>query len=326
MLLVGLEAVGAVARAGVREVGPIELTVGDLDRELRFYTNALPFVLVSICAAAGAEEDASLNLAGVRLRRASLQLGDERITLTEHIGTKGRPIPADSRSYDLWFQHIAIVVRDMGAAYERLQRHKVKHVSTGPQTLPAWNKGAGGITAFYFRDPEDHVLELISFPQGKGNAKWQTAGTNLFLGIDHTAIVVADTDRSLTFYRDLLGLGLAGQGENYGTEQEHLNQVFGARLRITALRAARGPGIEFLEYVTPPGGRPLPDDSTPRDLIFWNTHLLVDDVPRCSLALSESGVRFVSKRGAELSQIVRDPDGHAVQFDQAIAGSESPGR
>jgi len=49
----------------------------------------------------------------------------------------------------------------MDKAYELLRRAKVKHVSTAPQTLPAWNKDAGGIKAFYFRDPEDHVLEII---------------------------------------------------------------------------------------------------------------------------------------------------------------------
>jgi hypothetical protein len=41
-----------------------------------------------------------------------------------------------------------------------------------------------------------------------------------------------------------LAFGKFGESENYGTEQEHLNQVFGAHLRITAMRAMSGPGIE----------------------------------------------------------------------------------
>ena len=309
------------AQAGVREVGAIGLTVGDLDRELMFYTNTLPFELVSISEASGREQAALLGLSNVKLRVASVKLGDERITLTEHVVNKGRPIPADSQSYDHWFQHIAIVVRNMDAAYERLRQHKVKHVSTAPQTLPAWNKGAAGIKAFYFRDPENHVLEIIFFPPGKGDPKWQHAGTKpesglpLFLGIDHTAIVVSDTDKSLAFYRDLLGLRLAGESENYGVEQEHLNQVFGARLHITGLRAEHGPGIEFLEYITPSGGRPLPSDAKASDLIFWHTHLAVDDVVRMSAKLHENGTAFVSRPSNACSQIVRDPDGHAMQLD-----------
>src|SRR6266571_9447696 len=111
------------ARAGVREVGAIGLTVGDLDRELMFYTNTLPFELVSISEASGREQDALLGLSDVKMRVAVLKLGDERITLTEHLGSRGRPIPADSQSYDHWFQHIAIVVRDMDKAYDRLRQH-----------------------------------------------------------------------------------------------------------------------------------------------------------------------------------------------------------
>ncbi len=317
--------------AAVREVGAIGLTVNDLGRELNFYTNTLPFELIAISETSGREHDALLGLSNVRLRRATLKLGDEHITLTEHLGRKGRPIPADSRSYDHWFQHIAIVVSDMDRAYERLRSHKVKHVSTAPQTLPEWNKGAAGIKAFYFRDPEDHVLEIIFFPPGKGDPRWQKhtgseTGAPVFLGIDHTAIVVSDTDRSLAFYRDQLGFKVAGGAHNYGTEQEHLNQVFGARLRITALKGERGPGIEFLEYIAPPGGRDLPADAKANDLVFWNTQLVVDDLQDQAGALRRGGVRFVSKPVAALPAfIVRDPDGHALQLNSVASNLISTG-
>ena len=137
----------------------------------------------------------------------------------------------------------------MAAAYSRLRSFNVQYASSGPQRLPDWNPNAGGIKAFYFRDPDGHNLEVLAFPPGKGAPKWHNAGGRLFLGIDHTAIVVSNTERSLHFYRDTLGMRVAGSSENYGTEQEHLNNVFGAHLRITALRAEHGPGIEFLEYV-----------------------------------------------------------------------------
>ena len=319
LLLLGLT---LSAQAAVREVGPIGLTVGDLDRELMFYTNTLPFELVSVSEVSGKDQDALLGLSGANLRVATLKIGAEQITLTEHLVNKGRPIPADSLSFDHWFQHIAIVVSDMDKAYARLRSHKVKYVSTAPQTLPEWNKGAAGIKAFYFRDPEDHVLEIIFFPPGKGDPKWQQPGTKpesglpLFLGIDHTAIVVSDTDKSLAFYRDLLGLRVAGESENYGLEQEHLNQVFGARLHITALRAERGPGIEFLEYITPPGGRDLPADAKSNDLVFWDTHLVVDDLSPLRGSLTKSGSRIVSGGESRNAQIVRDPDGHAIQLQE----------
>lgn len=316
------------APSAIREVGPIELTVDQLDRVLPFYTNTLSFTLLGITRAKGSALEQLLDLHGAETRSAKLQLGDEQVILTEHLTHKGRPIPADSRSFDHWFQHIAIVVRDMDQAYEHLRRAKARHVSTGPQTLPAWNKDAGGIKAFYFRDPEDHVLEIIWFPPGKGDLKWQplarTAAPEtsaaLFLGIDHTAIVVRDTDQSLTFYTNVLGLRVVGRAENHGPEQEHLNQVFGARLRITALRAEHGPGIELLEYIAPPGGRPLPHDARANDLVFWRTHVVAGHFRFLYDGKGGMHARPVSTSGASGSFVVRDPDGHALQINVPRTG------
>src|SRR5262249_38354332 len=70
---------------------------------------------------------------------------------------------------DRWFQHVVIIVRDMDRAYAHLRAHGIAHASTEPQRLPDWNPGAGGIKAFYFRDPDGHFLEILSFPPGKGD-------------------------------------------------------------------------------------------------------------------------------------------------------------
>lgn len=317
VLLLSAISAGTLFAGGVTSVGAIDLTVGSLDRELAFYTTVLPFERVDTSDDRGVAVNTALALANAHTRTATLKLGSELIRLTEFVApTGGRPIPADSRSYDAWFQHIAIVVRDMDAAYAILAKAKVKHVSTAPQTLPAWNIGAAGIKAFYFRDPEDHVLEVIYFPPGKGNPKWQQPTDKIFLGIDHTAIVVSDTDRSLAFYRDVLGLRVAGESENYGVEQEHLNQTFGARLHITGLRATTGPGIEFLEYIAPPGGRSLPPDAAVNDLIAWRVELTTDDAVGLATAAKWAGGSLVSTATASNPSgvWVRDPDGHLVVF------------
>jgi catechol 2,3-dioxygenase-like lactoylglutathione lyase family enzyme len=257
------------------------------------------------------------------MRVARMRLGDEFIELTQYLAPTGRPAPVDARSNDRWFQHIAVIVRDMDQAYEWLRRNKVRHVSPGRQRLPDWNPNAGGIRAFYFRDPDGHPLEVLQFPPDKGDPKWHQPTERLFLGIDHTAIVVGDTETSLRFYRDLLGLKMVGESENYGPEQERLNNVFGARLRITALGAARGPGIEFLEYLSPQDGRPMPADERANDLIHWQTKLATRDVERAASELRAAKVRFVSsgavallegKLGFRRGVLVRDPDGHVLQL------------
>jgi len=128
----------------------------------------------------------------------------------------------------------------MDKAYQRLRQYKVQHTSTAPQRLPDWNKAAAGIRAFYFKDPDGHNLKLTFHRKTIQNG---SALLINYFRIDHTAIVVANTEASLKFYRDLLGLKLAGESENYGTEQEHLNN--GARLQISSLRAPRDPELSF---------------------------------------------------------------------------------
>jgi len=150
---------------------------------------------------------------GLRMRVVRMRLGDEAIELTEYLTPRGRPIPVDSRSHDRWFQHIAIIVSDMDRAYASLRQHRVEHASPAPQRLPDWNANAGGIRAFYFKDPDGHPLEILWFPGGKGDPKWHQPSDRLFLGIDHTAIVVSDTAQSLRCYRDTLGLRVVGESD-----------------------------------------------------------------------------------------------------------------
>ncbi|HKD15624.1 MAG TPA: VOC family protein [Candidatus Angelobacter sp.] len=308
----------------ISAVGPIGITVSDMERSLDFYTRVLHFVPVSDEEFTGEADEHLKGVFGLRIRVARLRLGQEQIELTEFLAPKGRPVPTDSRSNDRWFQHIAIIVRDMDAAYAWLRQNRVQHASSGPQTLPAWNRNAAGIKAFYFRDPDNHILEVLSFPEGKGLAKWHRPGNDLFLGIDHTAIVVNDTDASLRFYRDQLGMRIAGESENYGTEQEHLNNVFGAHLRITALRAASGPGIELLDYLAPRDGRPIPADLHANDLAHWETELIAagSQEDRASVLASESPIsssgQDVIRNNIKLHEFIfKDPDGHAVALVSA---------
>jgi len=324
-LLIALPMISAAQGGSVRGVDSIAITVSDMDRAVDFYSRVLTFQKTSDVEVTGEEVEHLSGVFGVRVRVVRMILGDESIELDDYLAPKGRPIPVDSRSNDRWFQHIAIIVSDMDKAYARLRQNKVEHASSGPQTLPAWNKNAAGISAFYFKDPDGHPVEVLHFPPDKGAEKWHRASDKLFLGIDHTAIVVSDTDASVRFYRDLLGMHIAGESENYGTEQEHLNNVFGAHLRITALRGAEGPGIELLEYVAPRDGRPFPTDERANDVIHRQTVLVTGNANEAERDLAMAKANFVSsglianhngELGFRSAFIVRDPDGHAVEIEQ----------
>ena len=314
------------APAAASAVESVGITVSDMERAVRFYTSVLTFEQTFDRELSGREFELLTGVFGARARVVGLRLGSESLELTEFLAPRGRPIAPDARANDLTFQHAALIVSDMDRAYSRLREHGVAHASSGPQRLPDWNTSAGGIRAFYFRDPDGHFLEVLQFPPGKGEPRWQQRD-RLFLGVDHTAIVVSDTERSLGLYRDLLGLRVAGGSENYEIEQEHLNNVFAARLRITTLRAAAGPGVELLEYLAPRDGRPAPIDLKANDLAHWQTTLIAPGAGALvGLASSRPPFALVSPRltrpdpalGAAV--LIRDPDGHGVRLVAKPAG------
>lgn len=324
-LALGCVAIAIAEAPTITGVEAVGVTVSDLDRSVQFYTEVLHFQKEWEEELSGMDVEHLKGVFGVRVRVARLRLGNEEIELSEYLAPQGKPFPQDSHSNDLWFQHVAIVVSDMEQAYRWLRERHVQHVSSGPETLPSWNPEAGGIQAFYFRDPDGHVLEIIHFPKGKGDPRWQTEGPELFLGIDHTAIAVSNTDASLAFYRDRLGMRIAGTSENYGDEQEHLNNVFGARLRITSLRAAHGPGIELLEYLSPRTGRRIPEDAHANDLAHWETLVNQDDVSACWSWLSQNHQKLISSSlepiGERSGFLFTDPDGHVLE---AVSPANTP--
>jgi catechol 2,3-dioxygenase-like lactoylglutathione lyase family enzyme len=310
-----------LAAAPIERVEAVAITVADMDEALAFYTGVLPFEVVAGSEVAGEAYERLFGVFGLRARIVRLRLGEQEIELIDYLAPEGRPIPEGSRSNDEWFQHVAIIVADMDRAYAQLRRHNVQHASSGPQTLPDWNPNAAGIKAFYFKDPDGNHLEILEFPPDKGAAQWHRPGDQLFLGIDHTALVVRDTAAELPFYQGVLGLEQHGHSENYGTEQEHLNNVFGARLLITSLGAAAGPSVEFLDYLAPATGRPSPVDTQANDLWHWHVTMATRDIAALETRLREAGATFVSPGVVEMPDddlhlgqalMARSPSGHAI--------------
>jgi hypothetical protein len=116
---------------------------------------------------------------------------------------------------------------------------------------------------------------------------------------------------------------VAGERENFGPEQERLNNVLGARLRITTLRAAAGPGVEWLEYLAPRAGRPAPVDLKANDLAYWLIHFVVSDAEAASSAVRAARGALINpgvvaltdgRLGFRHGALARDSHGHAVEL------------
>lgn len=300
----------------------ISLTVTNCDRSLDFYTQALGFELVSDITVAGEEYSNLESVPGAKIRIVTLRLGDEIIELMEYLNIDSQPIPSDSQSNDLWFQHLAIVVSDMDRAYAHLCAFPIQPISTAPQTIPPGNEASAGVRAFKFKDPDGHDLELIWFPPDKGQDKWHQSQDRLFLGIDHSAIAISNTEQSLHFYRDLLGMEVDSRSFNWRATQARMDNLPGAEVKITALRPVQGGvGIELLDYIAPGKGRPIPSYWKSCDIATVQIQLVVNNLEQLVDKLRRNRVKFVSPQIVELQDssflyrqacLVKDPDEHAV--------------
>lgn len=237
----------------------VRLVTADADRLASFYESALGFRRDG--------DDISpvdpFTPGAGRLMR--LSLGRERIELLETV-PPARPAAAVAAN-DIRFQHFAMIAPDMDAAWRGLGREDGWSPITrnGPQRLPA---SSGGVTAFKFRDPEGHPLELLAFPEGRVPERWQdraqagNAGGTL-LGIDHTAIVVSDTKASIRHYA-AAGFRHVGGSVNTGAEQAALDDVPDPWVEVTSLQAegAASPHLELLCY-GPPDRCDMVEDADP---------------------------------------------------------------
>jgi catechol 2,3-dioxygenase-like lactoylglutathione lyase family enzyme len=256
-----------------RIIGIVLITT-DLPRACAFYEQALGFDPVSSVRYDSAEV-------------ATLLLGEETLHLVRPDCPR-RNYPEPQAANDPWFQHFAIAVSDVAAAFESLARMPFTPISRGgPILLPP---SSGSVIAYKFRDPDGHPVELSQFPDDRWTRRRTAPGP--FLGIDHTAMAVSDLYLSLAFYSGTLGFELTASGVNAGPSQDALDGLAGAQVEIATLSppSSNGPHLELLHYLSP---QPAKDRQS-----VW-----IDDVAATRTLIT----------GEDLSSgTLRDPDGHII--------------
>jgi len=295
---------------GVQKLLRVERNTADLERALAFHRDALGF-RVDDGNAAPPAWTLLPGLCDTAPRCAQLSLGAQSLMLVEF--RTAAPYPGDGASNDLCFQHCAIVVDDMDAACDRVMRNGATPITQGgPQTLPP---STGSVIAFKFRDPDGHPLELIAFPQGTGDAAWQSAhAKDPTLGIDHSAISIADVERSTLFYT-LLGMAVAARGVNRGMEQDRLDALADVEVDVIAMQGtARTPHLELLGYRRPRGrANPSAGLSTiAADRLVWQAgkvDVLLDALTNGDFTDAIVASGFI---GGTTIALLRDPDGHLL--------------
>jgi catechol 2,3-dioxygenase-like lactoylglutathione lyase family enzyme len=262
----------------VGHIARLTLNVHDLDRAVDFYVRALGFTVEALAN-----------------NRACLAIGMQKIELVPQ--PLGAPYPEPRAANVPWFQHFAIAVAHMGTAYEQLSRFSPEPITLGgPQLLPP---STGSVTAYKFRDPDGHPLEL-SYALGSIWSHVQAPAGAVFLGIDHTALAVHSLEASIAFYTGP-GFRLGTRSVNKGPEQTRLDGLHDAVVDIvTLLTPEAGPHIELLHYRSPASAALR--DVAPGDIAATQTVL----APLCAAAQSDSADPAIASQ--------RDPDGHLLRF------------
>jgi catechol 2,3-dioxygenase-like lactoylglutathione lyase family enzyme len=142
------------------------------------------------------------------------------------------------------------------------------------------------------------------------------------LSADHTGITVSNLERSLAFWRDVLGFELSHTTHQTGEMAKEITGVNGAEIKLAVLKTPGSHKIELLEYLAPLDRKHL--DLCPCDVGHVHVALIVDDLDAVLERITASGWKASGKpqtlkagpNAGKRVVYVRDPDGTTIEFMQ----------
>jgi catechol 2,3-dioxygenase-like lactoylglutathione lyase family enzyme len=150
----------------IRAIDHINIVVSDLERSVKFYTEALGFEKTNSVHLEGDWIDSIVGLKGVVADVAFIvaPAGEPKIELLRYKSPIGESIPSNSLANTIGLRHIAFRVEDIEVSYKKLKDSGVKLLSE-PITVPATVGAHNAVrkTLFYFHDPDGVLLEIAEF-------------------------------------------------------------------------------------------------------------------------------------------------------------------
>ena len=139
------------------------------------------------------------------------------------------------------------------------------------------------------------VLSLVlAVPQVFTQQALAQQGPALVDGVDAIGITVSDMDQAVDFYSKVLTFEKVADTEVAGEDYEHLEGVFGLRIRVVRMRLG-DEFIELTEYLAPKG-RPIPVDSRSNDRWFQHIAIIVSDMDKAYALLRQNKVEHASSQ------------------------------
>ena len=145
------------------------------------------------------------------------------------------------------------------------------------------------------------------------------------ISADHTGITVSNVERSLAFWRDVLGFELSHTAHQTGEMAKEITGVEGAEIKLAVVKTPGGHKIELLEYLAPANRKRA--SLRPCDVGLVHVALLVEDLDAVLERIAASGWESAGKpqtlstgpNAGKRVVYVRDPDGTTIEFMQVRA-------
>jgi catechol 2,3-dioxygenase-like lactoylglutathione lyase family enzyme len=139
---------------------------------------------------------------------------------------------------------------------------------------------------------------------------------------DHTGVTVSNLERSLAFWRDVLGCELSHTAHQKGELAREITGVKGAEIKLAVVKAPGGHKIELLEYLAPADRRHV--TLRPCDVGSAHVALLVENLDAVLARIAASGWKAAGEpqtltagpNAGKRVVYVRDPDGITIEFMQ----------
>jgi catechol 2,3-dioxygenase-like lactoylglutathione lyase family enzyme len=154
----------------------------------------------------------------------------------------------------------------------------------------------------------------------KGFGGHMSMSKSKIVSADHTGITVSNLERSLAFWRDVLGFEFSHSAHQRGEMAEQITGVKGAELKLAVLKTPSGHKIELLEYLAPADRKSA--NLRPCDVGSVHVALLVHDLDAVLERIAAFGWNAAGKpqtltKGPNAGKrvvYVRDPDGTTIEF------------
>jgi len=304
------------------EINQVGITIRDVEGNLALYRDTLGLKIECDFEASGPAWERVTGIHGVKFRRITLKkegIDTGKITLHNFFTPQSRPFPVDRKPYDIGLYDFGFEATNIDKSYKLVIERGFNFDSTVQPVIIGGNTVAREAS---IQAPDGvHVMlaQILYKP-----SETQEEGHIISSEMDHVVLVVRDYERSLRFYRDILGLKPIIETVLEGEPTDLITRVSQARLKVCLLRKEKvnAGKVEIIQYLSHKG-KSLPNDTSLYDCGLRFITFKVVDLEKVYNFLRSKEISFISEpglvtMGSERIRMViaRDFDNVFIEFFQ----------